>query len=301
MEVALQHAITYSTKGDVAVAVVAQTLLANERLIQESVRVLGGCVSGFEIQKIHVRVAYLSNASPLREVFAVGLFMTYQDQLIKEVPELIQKLTGHPIPQGTETLVTVLVLMVAIYVISETVTRLFPGKEVKQLKKEYDQKIAELSAMTHIDPAAIESAVKSRLSEGKQKSLFRRAYDLFLPAKLEPGTKMLADDRVVVSDSAIAEIPSDVEWAQRDTTNVYELNGVGIEIHRSDLDYSQSGWAAVIEEVSHKRRKMVLPPEIKPSDLYGKKQIVGDVSVVEQMQDDGVYEAKEYHLLRLHG
>jgi hypothetical protein len=299
MEVSLRHALSYSTKGDVPVPIVAQNLLANERLIHESIRVLGDCFDGLEIQKINVKVAHLSNSSPFKEILAVAVFMTYQNELVKEVPNLIQKLTGQQVPDGMETLVTVLVLITAIYVIDAAVERILPGKDLKRLKDEYRDKLAELSRMTGLDALVIEKSLQKRLSEGKQKSLFKRAYEFFIPAKLEQHVDILIDDRVVISHETISEIPSDVEMAQTEKRNVYELNGVSIEIHRSDIDYSQSGWVAVIEEVSDRRKKMVLPPEIAPADIFGKTKVIGDVSVVEEMQEDGEYVTKEYHLLRL--
>lgn len=299
MEVALRHALSYSTKGDVPVAIVAKNLLANERLVQESLRVLGDCIDGLEIQKVTVKVAYVSNESPLKEIFAIGLFLAFQKDLEQEVPDIIQRLTGHTVPDSADTLVTVLVLIAAIYVIDATIKRVFPGKEAKLLKKAYKDKIAELSTMTGIDQDTIERQLEKRLSEGKQKSLFKRAHDFFLPAKIEPNVNILIENNVVINQSVIAEIPSDIDFAQVDKTNSYDLSGVRIEIHRADKDYSQSGWVAVIEEVSDKRRKMVLPPDISPSDLFGRDSLTGDISVVEQMQDDGEYVTKEYHLLRL--
>ncbi len=299
MEVSLQHALSYSTKGDVPVSIIANNLLANERLIHESIRVLGGCFDGLEIQKVTVKVANLSNGSPLKELFVVALYLTYQVDIVQEVPNLIQRLTGQPIPDGMETLITVLVLIIAIYLIDAAIGRMFPGKDVKRIKEEYQTKLTELSRMIGLDREVIEKSLHNRLSEGKQKSLFKKAYEFFLPAKIEQGVDILMDDKVAVSHETIAEIPSDVEMAQTERQNVYELDQVSIEIHRSDIDYKQSGWAAVIDEVSDKRKKIILPPEIAPDDLYGKRKIVGDISVIEEMQGDGEYIVKEYHLLRV--
>lgn len=112
----LSHVLTYTTAGDVPVEVVARSLIANERLIRESLRVIESSSPGSEISAVRVRVSSLSNASPLKQVFAVALFVAFQKDLEREVPSLIEKLTGHTVPEQFSTLVTVLVIMVAMAV-----------------------------------------------------------------------------------------------------------------------------------------------------------------------------------------
>lgn len=299
MEIVLNHALSYTTKGDVPVAVVARNLLANERLIQESLRLLGDCYRGVHVEKVTVKVRSISNASPLKGVFAAAVFFTFQDELEAEVPELIQKLTGHAVPESIDTLVTVLVMIVAIYVIDTAVTRLIPNKKNKKLKAEYKAKIRDLSALTDISPKALRKLVEQRFDGGRAKSLFTRARDFFAPAKLEPDVEILIDDQPGISSVAIAEIPTEFDFAQEEARNVYDLHGVAVEIHRADIDYSNQGWVAIIDEVSDKRKKMILPPDIDPTDLFTIKKIVGDVTIVEERQTDGEYAVKEYHLLRI--
>lgn len=299
MEIALQHSLLFSTKGDVPVSIVAKNLLANERLIHESLRILGGCVDGLEIRKITVKVAHVSNSSPLKEVFALGVFMAYQKELEAEVPALLQQWFGYATPDGMKTLVTVLVLMTAIYIISASVERLLPGKEIGRLKEEYQDKLAALSKMTGLDKAVIEESLKARMSEGKLRSLFRKAYEFFSPAKLERDVDILSENEVAVSRDAIAEIHSEGELTLADMKNVYELSDVEVDIHRSDRDYTQSGWIAVIEELSDKRRKLVLSPNLDPAKLYGVTKVRGDVLVVEEATEDGELVTKEYHLIEI--
>ena len=76
MEVTLQHAITYTTRGDVPVSVVAKTLLGNDRLIRESIKLMQAMVPNIGVSEIRIKVNQLSNASPLKAVFAVALVNT---------------------------------------------------------------------------------------------------------------------------------------------------------------------------------------------------------------------------------
>lgn len=224
--------------------------------------------------------------------------MTYQKDLEKEVPIMLQQVFGYHAPNGMETLVTVMVLLTAIYIIDIAIERLLPGKEVKRLKEEYELKLLELSRMTGLDSGIIEANLKKRLSEGKLKSLFKKAYEFFAPAKAEPHAEILVKDEVAIPRDAIDEIPTEIEVAQTEAKNVYELTDVEIDIHRSDIDYTRSGWIAIIEEVSDKRKKLVLSPDLAPADLFGVKKIRGDILVIEEMTDEGEYVIKEFHLMK---
>ena len=300
MEITLKHSLSYTTKRDVPVSVVAKSLLANERLIHESVRLLEECFDDLQVEKVNVKVQSLTNGSPLKELLSIGVFFTFQEGLEETVPEIIQMLTGATIPENTETLVTVLVILIAIYVIDHAVERIFPGKDIKALKQEYNSKMELLSEIISMEPSDIEEVFNKRLNEGKSKSLFKKALEFFLPAKLEPGTTIETENpRVNISNDAIQEVPSDVDFAQEEKQNVYQMNGVSIEIHRADTDYSNQGWIAIIEQVDSNRKKMILPPEVDPSILFTKRKITGDVNVVEEKQLDGDYAVKEYHLIRM--
>ena len=174
------------------------------------------------------------------------------------------------------------------------------GKEIKALKQEYASKLELLSEMISTDTDAIEDVIKTRLSEGKSKSLFKKALDFFLPAKLEPGVTIETDNpKANIPNEAIQEVPSDIDFENEEKQNVYQISSVRIEIHRADMDYSHMGWIAIIEQVDPNRKKMILPPEIEPSVVFTKKEIIGDVTVLEEKQLDGDYAVKEYHLIRM--
>ena len=127
MQIKLYHSLTYTTEGIVPVQLVAKSLLANERLIHESLRILESIGQNFKFDSIKVSVAQLSNESPLKEALAVAIFVAYQHDLEREVPQLLQTLTGHAIPDGSVTIVTVLVFLIAIYLIDAAIERLMPS------------------------------------------------------------------------------------------------------------------------------------------------------------------------------
>lgn len=259
-------------------------------------------VEGLKISNVSVSVQELSNGSPLKEIFAIAVFLAYQEDLEEEVPELVNKLTGINVPDSADTLVTVLVLIAAIYLIDKAIRRLFPGKETEELKKEYREKVADLAKMTNTREDEIEEALDKRYKERTTKSLMKNVHDFFSPSQIEGGVGIdLPSGEKGISQEAIKEIPDELDYEQLETRNVYTLPDAVLEIHRSDIDYNQYGWVAVIPDVSDKRVKMELAPEIKPSEVYGRKSLRGEVDVVEELSEGGEYEIKYYHVRSVQG
>ncbi len=299
MQIKLYHSLAYTTNGLVPVHLVAKSLLANERLIHESLRILEGLETGFQISSVQISVAKLSNESPLKEFMAIALIGAYQHDLEKEVPQLIQTLTGHHIPDGQATVVTVLVFLVALYLIDAAIERLMPGKSVKAIKAEYEEKIHLAAKMLSLAPERIEEVICARFDNGRNKSLVNKVYDFFSPAKIESGTEIVAGKDVSIKTAAIQEIPSTLDVEQLEAANSYPLDAAVIEIHRADRDENKHGWRAIIQDVSDKKIRMELDPSINPDELYGKKIFRGNVMVIEELQDGGDYQIKAYNLLRV--
>lgn len=299
MELALRHALTYTTTADVPVEIVARSLVANERLIHEALRVLESSAPGVQISAVRVRVDSLSNASPLKQAFAVALFMTFQKDLEQEVPAIIEKLTGQHVPEAFDTLVTVLVLMIAMAVVTAAVERVFPGKEIKKLKKEFEQKLDILATTTGLDRGQILGAINQAVTRPGEKTLLKKAAEFFMPAKLERGAAILIGAGEGVSAEAIGEIPDDINVAPDGSSAAYDLNGVVIDIHRSDRDQGKHGWRAVIESISERKVRLEFAADIEAAPLYGKTAIVGDVTVMEGLGESGELEAKTYFVRKI--
>lgn len=296
MELALHHSVTYTTPDDVPVEVVARSLIANERLIREALRVIEAVSPGTTISAVRVRVNSLSNASPLKQAFAVALFVTFQKDLERAVPALIEQLTGHAVPEAYTTLVTVLVMMVAMAIITSATDRLLPGKEVKKLKKDYEKKLEWFAQQSGIDKDELHQKLQSLSSERGQVSLVKKAVEFFMPAKLQRGADILANDPAIgrIAAETIAEIPEEICTAPDGSIASYDIDAVLVDIHRSDRDQGKYGWRAVIENVSAKKVRLEFAADIDAAAYYGKKTIVANVTVIEEQSSEGALEPKTY-------
>ncbi|MEO0364965.1 MAG: hypothetical protein AAF265_05665 [Pseudomonadota bacterium] len=287
------------TKDVVPIHEVARNLIATERLIHESLQLLPDMYDGLELKTSSVSVSELTNASPLREIVAVAVFLAYQEELEKEVPELIERLTGVTVPGSYDTLVTALVLMVAVYVIDYATRSLFARTQETKLREEYMRRLEYLEDLTNVPAADLNRLVEKRFSAGKVRSLLRKSIDFFRPATNEKDAIVDAGRVGQIERDALNEIPTALELTLEETRTTYEEYAVSVELHRADVDYAKQGWVAVIPDISVERKKMTLPPEIPPSELYGVTTLVGDVTVVQEKKLGSDFTVKEYHLIRV--
>jgi hypothetical protein len=295
MEIALRHHVTYGTKNDVPISVVARSLVGNERMFRESLRLLELAHSGLKVGAISIKVAELTNSSQFSEVLVATLVVTFQEDLTEEVPDLIQKLLGVNVPDNMDTFVSLLVTGTVLYTIGAAVERLMPGRSAKKIMAEYESKKDRLSELTGIDKAVIERYASDRLV-GRQ-GLLDKALDFFAPAKLEPGASILLPSGETIGPDLVSEIPYRAEFDDADLQDHYELSGVEIRFHRSDMDEKKYGWRAVVPAVSEKKVRAELGSQVDSASLYGVRAAVGDVIVHEGRGAHGNIEVKRYEIV----
>jgi len=294
MEINLSHGVTYQIRDNAPVSDVAASLLANEKLIYFAAEILEGCVEGLSVDVSKIKVKEVSNSSPLKELLAFAIVVKYQDDLDKEVPDLIRNLTGLDVPDSYDSLVTVLVMIAAIYAVDGVYRKIFPGKVPNALEAEYAKHTKAASDVMDISPEKVRASVDAKLGKKKLPSLIKAGIDFIRPSKRENATIEGLGGHEIGSD-AIREVPRDVDFLIEDEAS-YTIENVTIDVHSQDRDYHRKGWAAVVKSVSDKRLKMDLIPSIDPDSLWGKTKIVGDIVVMQKKDDNGDYVPKSFYL-----
>lgn len=299
MLVSLPYAITYTTQKDVPISIVARNLLAHEVLILDTVDMLTGLYPSLAVEKTTIRVRSVTNNSPLKELIALTMVVSFQDDLVKEVPDLIEKLTGHAVPESIDSLVTLLAVLIVSYAVMEAIQRIYPGKDIAKLKEEYERKIAMVSDRFGMEKADIEEYLEQKYQEEQPKSLLKAISDFILPARLESDVSInTVDDEVLLDPDVVRAIPPVLD-AAGDSSDSFPLEATFMEIHRSDRDQNRHGWRAVVPEVSDKKVRLILGDAIKPTDLYGSTSIIGDLAVYKETDSVGELQPKTYHLSRV--
>ena len=128
METSLNHFVEYDLDGISSVAAVAESLLANERLAKEVALLLEALIPGLVIVQTTVSVKRVVQESPLKEAFVVALVAAFQPKLEHDMPKIVTDLTGVVVPEHYHTLLSLFVMIIAIYGISKAIDLLFPGR-----------------------------------------------------------------------------------------------------------------------------------------------------------------------------
>src|ERR1700722_4455252 len=100
MEITFSHEIEFTTRDQVSVEDVAKSLVANASLLSYVGEILEQCFPAMQIERVTPRFVSATTASPLKETLLVDILSTFQDDLRREVPKLIEGISGtHLDPQ----------------------------------------------------------------------------------------------------------------------------------------------------------------------------------------------------------
>jgi hypothetical protein len=301
MDAFLPHQLRHNIEGHIPVSVVAESLVANAKLAVEAAFLLEAFIPGFVIERAEASVRSLSHESPLQQAFIVALVAAYQKNLEKDVPAIVTDLTGLVVPERYHTLLTIVVLMIAIYGISKTIERLFPSKKTDKIEENFKSLTIVAGDLIQIAPAQIEATVRGRLADKKQNQLGAAIRGFFAPAVGREGASIVGGG-TEISAPTLAQIPNLSTPETETPSDVIDTkfeNNQRIIIHAMDRDRSKMGWAGHIPELFDERVPMKLDKSIDPESLFTKTEITGDVLIVYDVDDEGVRTPSEFHLLRI--
>lgn len=302
METSLNHFVEYDLDGISSVAAVAESLLANERLAKEAALLLEALIPGLVIEQTTVSVKRVVQESPLKEAFVVALVAAFQPKLEHDMPKIITDLTGVVVPEHYHTLLSLFVMIIAIYGISKAIDLLFPGRGKKELDGNYKKLVLVAGDLIQVPPAQIETAVRARYSGRRISQVSSLVRGYFAPTLGRGKARIVAPNGSEISAPALMEIPQlaipqTIEDSERTETQ-FE-NNKRIILHAMDRDRGKLGWAAHIPSLFEDRVPMKLDKTIDPATLFTKRQIIGDVLVVYTIDEGGNRLASELHLLRI--
>jgi hypothetical protein len=298
MEVRFPYQIFYEVPADVPVADAIESLLGAERLLLDIGPLLERLIPELEVQ-VRVYVREVSQHS-LREVLLTALFITYQKDLEKEVPDLVNKLFGADLSEHRT--ITAILFMVLLYYGAEFVYKLVnKTTEHSRLRHELDGLAHEVAQKFNVTEDRVKQILEERYSSRPRINLLgKAALRVFAPSKRQNNSAMAIENRRI-EPRIIEEVPSDARALEMDEPPDMEpVENVRIELHAQDVDRAKTGWAAIIPEVSPNRLRMQIYPPLKPEDIYTKTEVVGDVILVSRRNESGNMEPYMFHLVRVH-
>lgn len=299
MELTIPHSVVYDFEGRATVREVANSIIAQDRLVREALAVLEEVFPDLDFEKPVVSIRALSQESPLRTLLVTIVVASYSPGLGEDVPDILNTLFGLDVPDGYDSIVSVLVLLIAIWGVTGVWSKLFPGKKTPEaLEKERERLTAEAASRAAVTEDHLDEAVE-RVLRKRKRSVMKAAADFLEPAKRHKADTVSVG-KTAITKPAIDAMPSDIELAQYEpATEIQELENALVQFRAHDLDKNKA-WAATIEEVSPLRRPLHLAPDVRPEQLFDKKEIRADVLVTYVLDPEGEYVPSLYYLQKVH-
>lgn len=298
MEITIPHRTLYDFEGRASVAEVAKSLLAQDKLIGEAMAVLEACFPHLTLEGLRVEVREVTQASPFRTYVDAIILAAYAPDLGHDVPDVLNTLFGINIPDSYDSIVSVLVLLIAVWGVDRVRAKLAPGKKEPALTAERERLLTVAADRAAVTRDQMEEAVESVLEKHKR-SIMRASLDFISPAKRHKADSISVTGEKI-SKAAIEATPSDVDLAQYEPpTETVPHDGVLVQFRAHDLDRNKH-WAATITDVSPDRKPMHLAPDIRPERLFERKSVKADVLVTSVRDQDGEYIPSLYYLEKVY-
>mgnify|MGYP006977754909 CR=1 FL=1 len=305
MELLLRHGVEYEVADPVSVEDLIKSIEAHARLLRKSGDLLGDLLPGLRIEPKQVSVVSLSQQSQLKEMFAFAVVMSYQKELEQEVPELIEALTGTPISDQHDTLVTVLVMLIAIYGISKAFDALFPGRSRDNLDHAREGLLSKAAALTGIAAKRILAAVEVLFTGRSNRVLVGASQKVFAPTRGQADAAIRDNSgAVLVSPEAVKDaqsasgIPFEPEDEEGPKSQSEFHRGVRVILHAMDKDHKRRGWAGHCPDLFDDRIPMHLEKALSPDSIFGKDEIRGDILLTSEEDENGDMKPKEFLLVQ---
>jgi len=300
-EMNIPLSITYQTKGTTPIADVIEALRSTDALARDAVSLLPSIFEGMRIEESSLNVRSISQESPLRELFFVTLFVTFQSSLTTEVPPMLEELFGVRVDDRYDSIVTVLFMIVVFYGVNFAVDAAKNTIADHRARKTLNALLKTAAAETGKSEEDLRAILDSHFNEPKPfKRLIRNATSFFLPSQ-QDGNAPVTVDRSEIDSDTVREVPYRSNTSKPSEFDRHEPHSdVELHLHASDRDKSATGWAAVAVGLCDRRLKLKLVNGIEPGALWGKDVVRGNIMLIKKLTADG-YQPSEIHLSELVG
>jgi hypothetical protein len=308
MEITFPHEIEFTTKDQVSVEDVAKSLVANASILLYVGKVLEQCFPDLQIERIKPRFVSATTSSLLKEALAVDILSNFQEDLKREVPKLIEGITGAHLDPQYATVVTVVFFVVLLYGLDKA-CEFFKTPRVGSdsasppslITGNYGTVINISGGLFGIPPSEIAGAVQRSIPLNQRRALAKTAVNFVRPAKHEPGASIIGAG-LTITPEAIEDTPGalDIALEDDDEEKTDGYSRVKVILHAYDIDHVSSGWAGHIDGVWDKRIRLKLSPTIQPNGLFGRESVVADIILVSKKRHDGSYVPTLIHLIDIY-
>jgi hypothetical protein len=276
-----QFSVRYVTDKPVPIKDIIDSLRGVDTILHEMALILPKMIDGLEVSGIDIKVREVAQESPLRELFLVALFVSFQKQLEEEVPSLLTDATGILISDRFDTVVTVLTLIVVFYGAGALKDLVFGKGPAGAAQMQLNGLITELSHHIGKSEQTIRNLLDARYADKTMwKRLANATSRFFLPSKRQNSAPIEINGREYDSET-VSDVPADyIVDHEADINPSRNFGNVRLELHAQDRDHAGKGWAAVAEGISEKRIRLKLMENVSQQEVWGHDEITGDITVI---------------------
>ncbi|WP_157619376.1 hypothetical protein [Skermanella stibiiresistens] len=312
-ESVFRHIIEYPDNDGITLSDIAATLVAHERMLPIVASILERSIDGLKIEKIDITIEKIQKGS-LSEAFFVAIFAVFQKELDKEVPEVIERITGFSIDERYDTIVTVLFLIVLFYGSRLLFSRRGKSEDGSKLTStpfngvppaiegNYNNYINIAAQNLSVSPKRIEEAVEQAVGKKSKGSVAKAAIDIFRPAKRGLSGRIMPTGLPEIGRDVTRSFPDEIALAEfDDDSDVQHFPEATLEIRATDRDKVDRGWAGKLSHhgMSTKRLTVRLYPTVD-RDVLAATDAAQVEAILEFKQDsNGQSKPVCIHVLKL--
>ncbi len=277
-----EHFFFYKIEGAVSPRELADSLLGLDGVAKQGGYILSQLLGGTfqtEIVITHVEIG------SYKETFLYRLFLGKEKDGEKKIDELRRKLGLEKL--SVNTLITLaLVSAVGYGAYLFAVKKDSPPQTTVNVNvniNSFNGVAGELNMKPEEVLALIQEALK-----GKEEDLKKSVIKLAHPAGDTRSGDMVIDgkEELKIPRDVTAEIPS--KYQKDDKVELTKnFNNVRLLLRAADLDQTDKGWFAVVDDVSQTRLPIEVSPSVKKDTLIPGKYIYGDVTVHYKLNKKG--------------
>lgn len=285
------HEVYFNNEGGVPIDVMAESLMALDRIIRMSPQVLTA-LTDVAIRDIEVFVEDLHSGS-LKEHILVRLFFENEaelDRFLEKVRERIGK------PGMTRSATISLVLMTLVGMGAWYAAKATNSPAQTTIEANNNVIIAIGAGQAGIEPEALRAIIEAAVPDKKE--LADSAVKFFRPARPDrnSGIRMDGVGELTFPPAVIAATPSKLDIPKQE--KVEQLHDVDLHVRATNLDSRNTGWAALIPGKVDTRIKLKLDPSVEIEHVAGRYTLRADVALVYRFDDESRQMRPDYILLR---
>lgn len=299
MEIETSHKIYYSNKKHVPLTDIAESLLALEKIIQQSPSVLEKIFPGAKIQGVEVYLNELKSGSLYEDIVIKLIFGNQEkfDQFIENIREKIGLNHLSTNSQILSALILILTLMSVSYVLGKSKSSSERNQNI--IETNINIIVGEGAEMLQISPNELRVLIESGIPD--QNELARNAIKFIGPAKKDSEASITFDQdpKLSISSDSITAFPAYILESEQAET-IEDFDQIEVSIRATDLDSFKRGWGAIVPKIHQRRVRLQLDPHIKAEGLMQHPTLLGNITAVFNFNEKGERIPVLYFLREIH-